>query len=293
MAAPAGPKPSANEPKINAPSARMAVRCLDKAANSSHNVAGFSYLARPLPVARLTQRERQVADGLVGSGRALVADVDLQTVDAGRQSAGVPAEGAGGAEVAGDAPAPAGVADPEAVLGSAGAARGAAQQHGGAVDLGRGLVGAQAGRRAGRDGEPEGEVGDRLIGGAGALVAHVDLQPVGALELAGGAPAVGAGGAEVLDHGPDPVLADPESVLRGAQTTGGAAQHHGGAGPLGGSLAGGQASAATAGQRVGEVGHAVVGHAGGGIADVDLDSICPGGVGRGVPAERVGSAVVL
>src|SRR5438094_1263892 len=51
-------------------------------------------------------------------------------------------------------------------------------------------------------GQSERRVGDRLIGGGAALVAHVDLQPVGAGNQAGGRPSECPGGAEVLDDAP-------------------------------------------------------------------------------------------
>src|SRR5205814_3050805 len=70
-------------------------------------------------------------------------------------------------------------------------------------------------------------------------------------------------------------------------------EHDGGTGRLRRRLVGAQASAAATVERVGQVGHVVVGDRGARVAHVDLDAVGAGRVAGGVPAEGAARAVVL
>src|SRR5438552_18550772 len=93
------------------------------------------------------QGEGGAGDLFVGVGGALVLDVDLDRVDAGRGRA-VPDEGVAGAVGLYHGPAPARGFDPELVGRGAWAGRGGGEGDRGAVGLGGGLVGAEADRAA-------------------------------------------------------------------------------------------------------------------------------------------------
>src|SRR5205823_2901249 len=160
----------------------------------------------------------QVAHRLLCRGRGLVANVDLETIRAWTQAGRVPAECVSRAVVLDDRPSTGQIAHPEPVFRRAGAGRRAGQDHCGAVDLWRCLVRGQARGRAGWGRKRERDIRHSFICRRRAVVAHVDLQPICALQLARRVPAEIAGWAVVLDDLPDAVLPDPEAIVRSGTT---------------------------------------------------------------------------